>query len=119
MAGEGGGGIRDLLLTVIDEAALKERAKLGQGLVVAAVALERSTGRILSGPLLYGRGITADEARSLETGLAVVQADFAEATAGLRGDDAHVREQLVGAVRRLFKAHGHRRPHVLPAVLKL
>ena len=105
--------------SAIDEAALKERAKLGQGLVVAAVALERSTGRILSGPLLYGRGITADEARSLEVGLAVVQADFAEATAGLRGDDAHVREQLVASVRRLFKAHGHRRPHVLPAVLKL
>ena len=103
----------------IDAAALKERAQLSHGLVVATVALERGSGRILAGPLLYGRGVTADEARSLEQGLATVQADFGEATAGLRGDDAHVREQLVASVRRLFKAHGHRRPSVLPAVLKL
>jgi ribonuclease J len=103
----------------IDAVALRERTALQHGLVVAAVALERGTGRIVSGPQLYGRGVTEEEALTLERAQPQVQADFEEATRGLRGDDAFVRETLIAAVRRAFKAAGHRRPAVLPAVLKL
>ncbi|MEN9798638.1 MAG: hypothetical protein RL653_2334 [Pseudomonadota bacterium] len=103
----------------IDAAALRERAQLQHGLVVAALALERGTGRIVSGPQLYGRGVTEEEAATLEHAQQAVQADFAGATQGLRGDDAFVREALVASVRRAFKAAGHRRPAVLPAILKL
>lgn len=104
---------------IIDPDALAEREEISHmGLVVALVAIDRSNNRLLWGPHLYGRGLLQHEMQLLpQMSLQVTQA-FLEVSETLRQDEPLVKETLVRAVRKAFKAHGERRPSVMPIVMK-
>ena len=44
---------------------------------------------------------------------------FLQMSPALRGDDAHVREELARSVRRAFKQYTAKRPVVMPLVIKV
>jgi ribonuclease J len=99
---------------------LAERRRLANnGVVAAAVVLARD-GRSFAGPVrLTGRGLTREEERVLESGVGDVQALLEEVSPSLRADDAWLREEVVRAVRRVFRERTGRRPPVVPLIFKL
>jgi ribonuclease J len=99
---------------------LKERQKLGQmGLVVAVVVLDRSTGALVNGPTLHGRGLTDTEMGLLPRAGNLCREMLLELSPAVRSDDALVKEELTRGVRRTFKESTQKRPTVLPVVVKL
>ncbi len=97
---------------------LKERAQLAEtGIVVAVVAL--SNGRVVRGPELYGRALSEDEAAVLPEAAELTNAQLAELSPAVLGDNSLLEEELTRAVRRAFKTYGTRRPAVLPVILRL
>jgi len=107
-------------VSAIDATTLARRRALAEaGLVVATVARELGSGRLLQGPLLTAEGLSPEETAAL--GLAQDGARLAllEVSDAVRGDDERVREELVRGVRRVFKQVLGSRPNVLPVVLRL
>jgi ribonuclease J len=99
---------------------LADRRRLGQGGVIAAAVVLASDGRSFVGPpRLSGRGLTREEERVLQSGIADVQVLLDEASPALRADDAWLREELVRVVRRVFRERTGRRPPVVPLLFKL
>ncbi|MFL5322363.1 MAG: ribonuclease J [Myxococcaceae bacterium] len=110
---------RDGIGTVAEEV-LKEREKLAYaGVVIAVVVIDRATGKIVAGPQLQGRGVTDEEAHTLERGADEVRSMLEETSPVLRADDAYMKDELIRAIRRLFKLRNHKRPTVMPAIVKL
>ncbi|MHB8878851.1 MAG: ribonuclease J [Myxococcaceae bacterium] len=100
--------------------ALEERRVLAEtGVVVAVVVLDRASGRLLHGPGLQGRGLSADELAALPRAAEDARSFFLEVSPEMLADDARVREELTRAVRRAFRPHTSKRPTVLPVVVKL
>ena len=104
----------------VSEESLTDRRRLAQGGVVAAALVLAADRRSFAAPpRLSGRGLTQEEERVLETAATDVQALLEEASPALWGDDAWLREELVRAVRRVFRERTGRRPPVVPLVFKL
>ncbi len=104
----------------VSQVAVGERLLLGEtGVVVVTAVLAAGGGRLLQGPFLEARGLSADEQSALIHGADEVKALFTETSEALRGDDALVRDELVRSVRRMFRRRGQRRPTVVPVVIRL
>ncbi len=105
---------------VVAPEALQERTKLAEtGLVVAALAIDRSSLALLAGPQLSGHGLSLDEQVLLPRVAAEARSFFLQISPQLRGDDALVREELTRSVRRAFKLFTAKRPLVVPMVVKV
>lgn len=104
----------------LDESALSEREKLAElGVVVAALVVDRSHRKILSGPHLEGRGLSIEESRWLPEVAAEVRRGLEDVSPALLGDDAFVRDELSRAVRKSLKLRTRKRSQVLPVVVHL
>jgi ribonuclease J len=97
---------------------LEERRALANGVVIVCMALDVNTGKVVAGPAVSGRGLTAEEGAALT--LAEAQAREAiDALGSLKADDAKVREELTEAVRRSLRQTSGSRAAVVPLVLKV
>ncbi len=100
--------------------AFRERRAMNEsGVVVATLALDRAKQAVVWGPTLHGRGLNAEEQRLLPSLSQTVRAELAPLTRQQLGDESFVREELLSAVRRAFKAALGRRPNVIPVIVAL
>ncbi len=97
---------------------LEERRALAYGVVFVCVAIDPTRLRVVSGPAISGRGLTAEETAAL--GLAENDAKAALGALGsLLADDAKVREEVTAAVKRTLRQTAGSRATVVPLVLKV
>jgi ribonuclease J len=100
---------------------IRDRRLLAEaGLVIAVLAVERSSGAAVRGPDLFAVGVAGLEAAGAE---AAVRGEalraFEELPVGARGATAEAQEALRSAIRRWFRRETGKRPTVLPIVLEL
>jgi len=103
----------------VSSRAIDERRHLESGVVFAAVALAAGSGRIVAGPHLVSRGLSADEEAVLPLAAEGARANLLEISEVLRGDDALVVEQVTLGIRRVFKQVAGRKPNVVVQVLRV
>lgn len=104
----------------VSEAALQERRYLAaSGLVIAVVALQLGSGKILNGPVLQSHALQGDEIAALPLATENARTGLDELSEAMRCDDARVREELIRAVRKVFKQLLGTRPTVVPIVVRL
>jgi ribonuclease J len=111
---------RDALLGAdIGAIVVKDRRLLADaGLLIAVLAVERTTGAVVRGPELFARGVAGFEGAEEEIRGEALRA-IEELSGPARGDVAEVQEALRTSVRRWFKRTVGKRPTVLPVVLEL
>jgi ribonuclease J len=111
---------RDALLGQdIGAMVVRDRRLLAEaGLLIAVLAVERSTGAVVRGPELFARGVAGFDGADEQLRGEVLRA-LAELSPVARADVAEVQETLRVAVRRWFRREVGRRPSVLPVVLEL
>lgn len=110
---------RDGVAPVSPEA-LKERRWLAEsGLVVAVTVLQLGSGKVLSGPTLQAHALQRDEVAVLPLATDAARRGVLELSEAMRGDDARVREEVLRAIRRVFKQTLGARPTILPLVIRL
>jgi ribonuclease J len=99
---------------------LRDRTQLAQdGIVIVALTVERSTGRVVSGPEILTRGFVY--LRESEQLLKEIKDKAAEAVAELEGlpmDYISLRSALREAAASLIGEHTGRRPMILPLVME-
>lgn len=104
----------------VEPSALVEREKLAElGIVCAALVVDRSRQRIVSGPHLTGRGLSREEVVWLDEVAHEARKSLDDISPALLGDEAFVREELSRAVRRAIRQRTRKRSAVLPLVIKL
>lgn len=107
----------------VGEGVLRDRQHLAEdGLVVATVVLNRSTGEILSGPELFSKGFVfeGEETRMMmEARQIVLNAlrELREASETEKTEDLET--ELRGVLRRYFWRSVGRRPMIMPVVVRL
>ena len=105
---------------VVTPESLQERTRLAEtGIIAAAVVIDRDTLSLMAGPQLSGQGLSLDEQVLLPRVAEEARTYFLQMSPALRGDDAHVREELARSVRRAFKQYTAKRPVVMPLVIKV
>jgi ribonuclease J len=111
---------RDALLGAdIGALVVRDRRLLADaGLLIAVLAIERTTGAVVRGPDLFARGVAGFEGSEEEIRGEALRA-IEEMTGPARADVAEVQETLRIAVRRWFRKAVGKRPTVLPVVLEL
>jgi ribonuclease J len=111
---------RDALLGAdIGALVVKDRRLLAEaGLLIAVLAVDKTTGAVVRGPELFARGVAGfDGAEEAIRGEALRALE--ELSPPARADVLEVQEALRQAVRRWFRREVGRRPTVLPVVLEL
>jgi ribonuclease J len=109
---------RDAGLTPVDEGVVRDRRGLAElGLVLVAVAVDRTTGELVRPPEVRGRGAAGLSGREGEVAGEVSRAIQA-LPAGARDAAAMEREASL-ALRRWFRAESGRRPAVQVVVLEV
>lgn len=104
----------------VEPDAVAEREKLAEmGVVVAALVVDKSHLRILSGPHLEGRGLSREESAFLGEVAAEARRALDDVSPSLFGDMAYIREELARVVRRAMKLRTRKRSQVLPVVVHL
>ncbi|MDF1579824.1 MAG: ribonuclease J [Desulfuromonadales bacterium] len=101
---------------------LRDRSHLAHhGLVVALLAVNRSTGVLLYGPELFTRGFVPEEERGdyLAAAAEIVRGVFSEHSVAALTDLEELRIDVRKALRRFFIQSIERRPLILPVVLEL
>jgi ribonuclease J len=88
------------------------------GLLIAVLAIERTTGAVVRGPELFARGVAGFEGFEEEIRGEALRA-IEELSGPARADVAEVQEALRAALRRWFRRAVGKRPTVLPVVLEL
>jgi ribonuclease J len=111
---------RDALLGEdIGALVVKDRRLLAEaGLVIAVLAVERSTGAVVRGPDLFAKGVAGFEGAEEALRGEALRA-LEELSPATRTDVAEVQETLRAAIRRWFRREVGQRPSVLPVVLEL
>ncbi len=111
---------RDSLLGVdVGALVVKDRRLLAEaGLLIAVLALERTTGAVVRGPELFARGVAGFEGAEEQIRAEALRA-IEELSGPARSDVAEVQEAVRSAVRRWFRREVGKRPTVLPVVLEL
>ena len=111
---------RDALLGAdIGALVVRDRRLLAEaGLLIAVLAVEKSTGAVVRGPDLFARGVAGFEGAE-ETLRSEALRAVEELSGPARADVAEVQEALRAAIRRWFRREVGRRPTVLPVVLEL
>ena len=109
----------ELLGADIGALVVKDRRLLAEaGLLIAVLAVEKTTGAVVRGPDLFAKGVAGfDGAEEAIRGEVLRALDELSPTA--RANVAEVQETLRSAVRRWFRREVGRRPSVLPVVLEL
>ena len=104
----------------VSETALQERRYLAaSGLVVAVVAMQLGSGKILNGPVLQAHALQGDELAAIPLATENARTALDELSEAMRCDDARVREEVIRAVRKVFKQLLGTRPTVVPIVIRL
>lgn len=104
----------------VSELALQERRLLAEtGVVVAVAVLQLGSGKVLHGPTLQGQALQGDEVAALPLAAENAKLALSGLSEAVRCDDARVREELVRAVRRVFKQLLGTRPTVIPLVVRV
>lgn len=104
----------------VSEAALNERRYLAaSGLVISVVCLQLGSGRILNGPVLQGQALQGDEQAAIPLATENARTALDQLSEAMRCDDARVREEIIRAVRKVFKQLLGTRPTVVPIVVRL
>jgi ribonuclease J len=111
---------RDALLGQdIGAVVVRDRRLLAEaGLLIAVLAVERSTGAVVRGPELFARGVAGFDGADEQLRGEVLRA-LDELSPPARADVAEVQETVRAAIRRWFRREVGRRPSVLPVVLEL
>ena len=106
----------------IDDLVVRDRKHLSQeGVVLAVVVVDQSTGNIEGVPELIGRGHIKDEEETVvfsEARERLVQA-VADATAEERTDSIVLSEIIRAALKRFFRKRVATRPMIIPLVLEI
>jgi ribonuclease J len=111
---------RDALLDAeVGGLVVRDRRLLAEaGLLIAVLAVEKTSGAVVRGPEIFARGVTGfDGAEEAIRGEALRA--LAEMTPQARADVTEVQETLRAAVRRWFRREVGKKPTVLPVVLEL
>jgi ribonuclease J len=100
---------------------LLERHQLAErGLVTAVLALERTTGALVAGPMLQGMGLADQESLALPHVAAEAREVFLkQLVPAVRADTGMVREELISAVKKGFRNRGLKRPQVLVEIVRV
>lgn len=107
----------------VNDEVLRDRRHLGgDGVVVAVVALERQSGRLVGAPELLSRGMVigpdAQDSLLADAGRAVARLVDASSPEQ-RADHGLMTELVRDELRRFFKKRTGRRPMVLPTLLEI
>ena len=106
----------------VGEMVLKDRMHLSQdGMVLAIVALNETTGEIIFGPDIVTRGFVFEEESSelLEEARAVVIETLNSINAEAKRESLEVKEEIRKALRRFFNKTLERRPVILPLIIEI
>jgi ribonuclease J len=107
-------------LSPVSETALQERRWLAEaGLVMAVVVMQLGSGKILKGPIVQGQALQRDEMEVLELAADGARTNLSELSEAMRADDARVRDEMLRAVRRVFRQLMGTRPTVVPLVVRI
>jgi ribonuclease J len=101
---------------------LKDRKHLSEdGMVVAIIGMNQSSGTLIYGPDIVSRGfVFEDESQEyLEEARTVVQTALDELNEEMRCDREEVKTAVRQALRRFFKKTIERRPVILPVILEM
>ncbi|MBI5682689.1 MAG: ribonuclease J, partial [Deltaproteobacteria bacterium] len=101
---------------------LKDRLHLSQdGVVIAIIALNQTTGDIIYGPDIITRGLVFEEesAELLEDAKRVVNETLAGVNKEALTDWAEVKEEVRKSLRRYFNKILERRPVILPLIIEV
>jgi ribonuclease J len=98
---------------------VRDRRLLAEaGLVIAVLAVEKSSGAAVRGPELFAVGVAGFEGAEAQVRGEALRA-FEELTPAARGATEEAQEALRSAIRRWFRRETGKRPTVLPIVLEL
>lgn len=112
--GKGVGDVGDMVL--------KDRGHLSQdGMVLAVVALDSSTGEIVYGPEIVTRGLVLEEAGAglMDAARKIVLDTLAGVSAEAKSEQLEVKEEVRRALRRFFNKALERRPVILPVIIEM
>lgn len=101
---------------------LKDRKHLSEdGMVVAIIGINQSSGAVIYGPDIVSRGfVFEDESQDyLESAREVVTLALEEINDEMRCDCEEVKQAVRQALRRFFKKTIERRPVILPVILEM
>jgi ribonuclease J len=101
---------------------LKDRSHLSQdGLVLAVVALNGTTGEFVYGPEIITRGLVFEDesAELLQGAKRVVMDTLANINAEARTEQLEVKEEIRRALRRFFNKALERKPVILPIIIEI
>ncbi|OGP30457.1 MAG: ribonuclease J [Deltaproteobacteria bacterium GWC2_42_11] len=101
---------------------LKDRLHLSQdGVVIAVIALNQTTGEIIYGPDIITRGLVFEEesAELLEEAKRIVLQTLAGVNKEALTDWAEVKEEVRKSLRRYFNKILERRPVILPLIIEV
>jgi len=106
----------------VGEMVLKDRGHLSQdGMVLAVVAINNSTGEIVYGPEIITRGLVhEDESPELiENAKAVILEAMNSINTEAKTEQLEVNEEVRRALRRYFNKTLERRPVILPVIIEI
>ncbi|MBI5468161.1 MAG: ribonuclease J, partial [Deltaproteobacteria bacterium] len=101
---------------------LKDRSHLSQdGLVLAVIALNGTTGEFVYGPEIITRGLVFEDesAELLQGAKRVVMDTLANINAEARTEQLEVKEEIRRALRRFFNKALERKPVILPIIIEI
>ncbi len=101
---------------------LKDRSHLSQdGLVLAVIALNGTTGEFVYGPEIITRGLVFEDesAELLEGAKRVVVETLSNINAEARTEQLEVKEEIRRALRRFFNKALERKPVILPVIIEI
>lgn len=100
--------------------ALSERGQLAEGgLVLVALLVDRTSRALVRPPVLELRGLPSQASAVASSAADEARAAFEAISEAVRADEAHLREEVARAVRRLFRQRLGLNPVVVPFLIKL
>ncbi len=106
----------------VSEVVLKDRRHLSQdGMVLAVMAINSSTGEPIYGPDIITRGLVleAESPGLIEGAKAVVLETLANLNKEARTEEPEVKEEIRRALRKFFNKRLERRPVILPVIIEM
>ncbi len=110
---------REGLAAVSDQVIADRKWIAETGLVIAVVAIQMGSGKVVAQPTLNGQGLQADELAALPLATESAVRAVRELSDAMRADDGRVREELVRGIRRVFKQLLGTRPLIVPIVVRV
>ncbi|MCX7626061.1 MAG: ribonuclease J, partial [Candidatus Sumerlaeaceae bacterium] len=105
-----------------DEVVLRDRRRLSEdGMVLAVLAVEQSTGQLVAGPDIVSRGFLREEesAEFFQRCVEVVRRAFEECAKDEKQEWAIVQDKVRSKLKKFIKNETGRFPYILPVVLEI